>query len=177
MTLNYKKCFVYGLSMAIVSAFGAISTIPKSGRRPVVWLTATLRTDAGNALMTARLFCEGSGRDKQIAQESSIHKDGRTEPECHAAGQRKRCQKKRRQHKSRQPRQHNYKFASTKNYTPIYIGIPAKRKASKSQAYECNLMHKKAKMAKNGLEKVKRPFHKSRNDLKKTPWCSRQNTL
>jgi len=24
------------------------------------------------------LFCEGSGRDKQIAQESSGHKDGRT---------------------------------------------------------------------------------------------------
>ena len=44
-----------------------------------------------NAQMTARLFCEGSGRDKQIAQESSFHKDGRTEPECHAAGHRKRC--------------------------------------------------------------------------------------
>jgi len=28
--------------------------------------------------MTAMLFCEGSGRDKQIAQESSIRKDGRT---------------------------------------------------------------------------------------------------
>jgi len=31
--------------------------------------------------MTARLFCEGSVRDKQIAQESSDHKDGRTKPE------------------------------------------------------------------------------------------------
>ena len=31
--------------------------------------------------MTARLFCEGSVGDKQIAQESSDHKDGRTEPE------------------------------------------------------------------------------------------------
>jgi len=88
MTPNYENCFVYGLSIAIVSAFGAISTHPKSGRSPAVWLTATLRTDAANALMTAMLFCEGSGRDKQIAQESSIHKDGRTEPECHAAGQR-----------------------------------------------------------------------------------------
>jgi len=28
--------------------------------------------------MTAMLFCEGSERDKQIAQESSGHKDGRT---------------------------------------------------------------------------------------------------
>jgi len=35
----------------------------------------------------------------------------------------------------------------------------------------------KAKMEKNGLEKVKRAFHKNRNDQKKTPWCSRQNTL
>jgi len=33
----------------------------------------------------------------------------------------------------------------------------------------------KAKMEKNGLEKVKRAFHKNRNDQKKTPWCSRQN--
>jgi hypothetical protein len=32
--------------------------------------------------MTAMLFCEGSVRDKQIAQESSNHKDGRTEPEA-----------------------------------------------------------------------------------------------
>jgi hypothetical protein len=46
-----------------------------------VWLTATLRTDAVRAQMTAKLFCEGSVRDKQIAQESSAHKDGRTEPE------------------------------------------------------------------------------------------------
>ena len=44
-------------------------------------MTATLRTDAVSAQMTAKLFCEGSVRDKQIAQESSDHKDGRTEPE------------------------------------------------------------------------------------------------
>jgi hypothetical protein len=44
--------------------------------------------------MTAMLFCAGSGRDKQIAQESSIRKDGRTEPEYHAAGQRERCSEK-----------------------------------------------------------------------------------
>jgi len=43
--------------------------------------------------MTARLFCEGSVRDKQIAQESSNQKDRRTESGDYAAWQRKRCKK------------------------------------------------------------------------------------
>jgi len=51
----------------------------------VAWLTATLRTDAERAQMTARLFCEGSVRDKQIAQESSNQKDRRTESGDYAA--------------------------------------------------------------------------------------------
>jgi hypothetical protein len=46
--------------MLLMSNSRKLSTIPKSGRRPVVWLTATLRTDVGNGQMTAMLFCEGS---------------------------------------------------------------------------------------------------------------------
>jgi hypothetical protein len=92
--------------------------------------------------MTARLFCEGSGRDKQIAQESSGHKDGRT-----GAGMPCRWKTE----------------ALQEN---------ADRKQKIMQPYA-----QKAKMGKSGLEKVKQAFHKNRNDPKKTPWCSRQNTL
>ena len=65
---------------------------------------------------------------------------------------------------------------SAANYTPIYMVYHQNTKRQNPN----RLMQpyaEKTKMAKNGLEKVKWAFLQNREDLKKTPRCSRANLL
>jgi len=82
--------------------------------------------------MTAMLFCEGSGRDKQIAQESSGHKDGRT-----GAGMPCRW------------------TTEALQIIHLYIWCTSKIQSQQNPDRLMQPYAEKAKMAKNGLEKVK----------------------
>jgi len=63
MPLTFISGKLTFLGMLTLSSQSSI----KAYGSPAVWLTATLRTDAGNAQMTAMLFCEGSKRQTNSA--------------------------------------------------------------------------------------------------------------